>query len=244
MPVQSSKKVRTGKVNGFYLEKINTVYQHDANEELFEQLAGAQSKEEKEDITEKIIKNNKGFIHFIIKGRFDLNAMNLEHFCQVYRITPDEVFAELTFGLYKAIRTYKKETGFKFATYASRVLHNEIGMMIRRMKKERVDLSLDTGYYRKEQEGHRKMTLGEIIEDEFDPINDFIEEEMSIQLLEQLQRKLKPTEAKVIKAYIESNGEGKQKEIANVLGISQSYVSRVVKNTIEKARVLYQQQNV
>ncbi len=139
-------------------------------------------------------------------------------------------------GLIKAVNTFNPERNIKLATYASRCIENEILMFLRRNQRHRVEVSLDEPL-NIDWDGN-ELLLSDVLGTEVDMIYKQIEEEVEKKLLLQAMLKLSPREKKIIQLPIglEDGNEKTQKEVADVLGISQSYISRLEKRILRRLR--------
>ncbi|MCQ2440624.1 MAG: RNA polymerase sporulation sigma factor SigK [Clostridia bacterium] len=167
------------------------------------------------------------------------NLRLVAHIVKKYYTTgcdQDDLISIGTIGLIKAVSSFNSDKGIRLATYASRCIENEILMYFRNLKKSSQDVfisdPIDT-----DKDGNA-LTLIDVIADESD-----IAEEIDTKLkLEKLKVLLSGTlddrEKKIIDMRYGLNGQKEltQKEIANKLGISRSYVSRIEKATLEKLR--------
>ncbi len=137
-----------------------------------------------------------------------------------------------TIGLIKAVNTFNPEKKIKLATYASRCIENEILMYLRRNNKVRMEVSFDEPL-NIDWDGN-ELLLSDILGTENDIIHKFIEEEVDRELLKIGLDKLTKREQKIMELRFGlSTGEEKtQKEVADILGISQSYISRLEKRII------------
>jgi RNA polymerase sporulation-specific sigma factor len=222
---------------GFYLEETNLrKYTHN-NEELFHKLDEA-DEEIKPEIVSDIIENNLRLIHYIIKKRYP----SIHTLCQSLRVTPDDFFSVGYYALMKAVYTFDITKGFKFATYATRTIHNEFGMFIRKHKRSFMVTSLSEVTYEGDSGAvDSEMTLMDLLAD---PLatheEDYVHQEFGFIVMDELDRVLKPREMMIFRMYV-SGGEDHltQREIADILGISQSYISRLLKKTLDKARKVY-----
>jgi RNA polymerase sporulation-specific sigma factor len=137
-----------------------------------------------------------------------------------------------TIGLIKAVNTFDPEKKIKLATYASRCIENEILMYLRRNSKAKAEISFDEPL-NIDWDGN-ELLLSDILGTENDLIYKFLEEEIDRELLEIVLEKLSNREKKIMELRFGlNNGEEKtQKEVADLLGISQSYISRLEKRII------------
>ncbi|MCT4621341.1 MAG: RNA polymerase sporulation sigma factor SigE [Marinisporobacter sp.] len=139
-----------------------------------------------------------------------------------------------TIGLIKAVNTFDPEKKIKLATYASRCIENEILMYLRRNSKAKAEISFDEPL-NIDWDGN-ELLLSDILGTENDLIYKFLEEEVDRELLEIVLKKLSNREKKIMELRFGlKNGEEKtQKEVADLLGISQSYISRLEKRIISR----------
>ena len=138
-----------------------------------------------------------------------------------------------TIGLIKAINTFKPDKNIKLATYASRCIENEILMYLRRNNKTRLEVSIDEPL-NVDWDGN-ELLLSDILGTDEDVIYHDIEDEIEKSLLNNAISRLNPRERKIVELrYGLTNEDGEemtQKEVADLLGISQSYISRPVSYT-------------
>ncbi|MFZ5687950.1 MAG: RNA polymerase sporulation sigma factor SigE [Bacillota bacterium] len=141
-----------------------------------------------------------------------------------------------TIGLIKAVNTFDPAKKIKLATYASRCIENEILMHLRRSNKTRVEVSFDEPL-NIDWDGN-ELLLSDILGTDNDIIYKCIEEEVDKKLLHSAMKKLSPREKKIMECRFGLlDGEEKtQKEVADLLGISQSYISRLEKRIIKRLR--------
>jgi len=147
----------------------------------------------------------------------------------------DDLISIGTIGLIKAISTFNVSKGSRLATYAARCIENEILMNLRTVKKIKSEISLQDPIG-VDKEGN-EISLIDVLGTDTDAISDEIAGKFQRQkLYEKIGTSLKPRERRVIELrYGLSSGVGKtQREIAKLLGISRSYVSRIEKRAIRK----------
>jgi RNA polymerase sporulation-specific sigma factor len=142
-----------------------------------------------------------------------------------------------TIGLIKSINTFKPDKKIKLATYASRCIENEILMFLRRSSKSRSDISIDEPL-NTDWDGN-ELLLSDILGTENDTVQRGLEDEVEKQLLTSAIQKLSSREREIVDLRFGlSNGEEKtQKEVADLLGISQSYISRLEKRILGRLKV-------
>lgn len=143
-----------------------------------------------------------------------------------------------TIGLIKSINTYNSSKNIKLATYASRCIENEILMYLRRNNKTKLEVSIDEPL-NVDWDGN-ELLLSDILGTEEDIIYRGIEDEIDKKMLSKALTKLSDREKRIVKLRygLECNdgNEMTQKEVADLLGISQSYISRLEKKIIKRLR--------
>ena len=148
-----------------------------------------------------------------------------------------------TIGLIKAVNTFDAEKRIKLATYASRCIENEILMYLRRSCKLKLEVSLDEPL-NVDWDGN-ELLLSDILGTDADAIYRGIEDEVDKELLSLAMKKLTPREKKIMELRfgLYGNREYTQKQVADMMGISQSYISRLEKHIIKLVGVYAKQQN-
>ena len=142
-----------------------------------------------------------------------------------------------TIGLIKGINTFNPEKKIKLATYASRCIENEILMYLRRNNKVKLEVSIDEPL-NVDWDGN-ELLLSDILGTEEDLVYKDIEDEVDLNLLEQAMDILSDRERTIIELRYgigHDDEEMTQKEVADLLGISQSYISRLEKKIIRRLR--------
>ncbi|MDH7576424.1 MAG: RNA polymerase sporulation sigma factor SigE [Bacillota bacterium] len=141
-----------------------------------------------------------------------------------------------TIGLIKAVNTFKPQRKIKLATYASRCIENEILMHLRRSNKAKAEVSFDEPL-NTDWDGN-ELLLSDVLGTENDLIYRELEEEIDRKLLYQAIGKLSPRERRIMELRFGLSGgkEKTQKEVADLLGISQSYISRLEKRIIKRLK--------
>lgn len=141
-----------------------------------------------------------------------------------------------TIGLIKAINTFNPSKNIKLATYASRCIENEILMYLRRNNRIKTEISIDEPL-NIDWDGN-ELLLSDILGTENDLIHRSIEDEVDKELLNTAMKKLSVREKKIMELRFGlTNGvERTQKEVADMLGISQSYISRLEKRIISRLK--------
>ena len=141
-----------------------------------------------------------------------------------------------TIGLIKAISTYRLDRNIKLATYASRCIENEILMHIRKISGLKAEVSLDEPI-NMDYDGN-ELLLSDILGTEEDTVTSKMEDDVDLQLLRQALRELPEREREIIwmRYGLEGRKELTQKEVAQKMGISQSYISRLEKRIMLRLR--------
>ncbi|OGO79021.1 MAG: sporulation sigma factor SigE [Clostridiales bacterium GWB2_37_7] len=141
-----------------------------------------------------------------------------------------------TIGLIKAVNTFDPDKKIKLATYASRCIENEILMYLRRNNKVKTEISFDEPL-NIDWDGN-ELLLSDILGTDNDIIYRYLEDEIDKQLLTIALRKLSEREKKIMELRFGLNDgvEKTQKEVADMLGISQSYISRLEKRIIKRLK--------
>lgn len=141
-----------------------------------------------------------------------------------------------TIGLIKAVNTFEPKKRIKLATYASRCIENEILMYLRRNSKVRSEISFDEPL-NVDWDGN-ELLLSDILGTDNDLIYHYIEDEVEKQLLMNAINRLSKRERQIMELRFGLKGEGEktQKEVADILGISQSYISRLEKRIIKRLK--------
>ncbi|WP_347488319.1 RNA polymerase sporulation sigma factor SigE [Desulfoscipio sp. XC116] len=141
-----------------------------------------------------------------------------------------------TIGLIKAVNTFDPAKKIKLATYASRCIENEILMYLRRNNKTRTEVSFDEPL-NIDWDGN-ELLLSDVLGTENDIIHKYIEEEVDRKLLHLALQKLNGRERGIMELRfgLKSGKEKTQKEVADMMGISQSYISRLEKRIIKRLK--------
>ena len=171
-----------------------------------------------------LIERNLRLVVYIAR-RFENTGVNLEDLISIG-----------TIGLIKAIGTYRREKNIKLATYASRCIENEILMHIRKISGQRAEISLDEPI-NMDYDGN-ELLLSDVLGTEEDMIARPLEDAVDIHLLRCALRELPDREREIIRMRygLEGRKELTQKEVAQKLGISQSYISRLEKRIMLRLR--------
>ena len=181
--------------------------------------------EDNQDAKNCLIEHNLRLVVYIAR-KFDNTGINVEDLISIG-----------TMGLIKAINTFKMDKNIKLAKYASRCIENEILMYLRRTTKTKTEVSIDEPL-NVDWEGN-ELLLSDILGTDVDVIYRDIEDEVDRQLLNTAISKLNRRERDIIELRfgLKNNGiEKTQKEVADMMGISQSYISRLEKKIISRLR--------
>ena len=151
-------------------------------------------------------------------------------------ITIEDLISIGTIGLIKAVSTFKAEKNIKLATYASRCIENEILMYLRKTVNQRGEVSFDEPL-NTDWDGN-ELLLSDILGTEEDTVEKPLEDDVDRQLLSQALDQLDQRERVIITLRFGLDGkpEQTQKEVADLLGISQSYISRLEKRIIQRLK--------
>ena len=173
---------------------------------------------------QQLIERNLRLVVFIAR-RFENTGINLEDLISIG-----------TIGLIKGIETYRRDRNIKLATYASRCIENEILMHIRKTSHQKNEVSLDEPI-NMDYDGN-ELLLSDILGTDEDMILRPMEEAVDLQLLRQSVRALPEREREIVlmRFGLEGYKELTQKEVAQKLGISQSYISRLEKRIMGRLR--------
>ena len=173
-----------------------------------------------------LIEHNLRLVVYIAK-KFDNTGVGVEDLISIG-----------TIGLIKAINTFKSDKNIKLATYASRCIENEILMYLRRNNKTKMEVSIDEPL-NVDWDGN-ELLLSDILGTDDDVISRDIENETEKSLLNMAIDRLNPREQKIIQLRYgigrEDGEELTQKEVADMLGISQSYISRLEKKIMKRLK--------
>lgn len=169
------------------------------------------------DAKQLLIEHNLRLVVFIAR-RFENTGVNLEDLISIG-----------TIGLIKAISTYRRDKNIKLATYASRCIENEILMHIRKIAGQKAEVSLDEPI-NMDYDGN-ELLLSDILGTDEDMIMRPLEDDVDLHLLRKAVRELPVREREIVimRFGLEGHQEMTQKDVAQKLGISQSYISRLEK---------------
>ena len=173
---------------------------------------------------QRLIEHNLRLVVYIAR-RFENTGVNLEDLISIG-----------TIGLIKAIGTYRRDRNIRLATYASRCVENEILMHIRKISGQKTEVSLEEPI-NMDGEGN-ELLLSDILGTDEDVVFRGLEEDVDIQCLRLALAKLPEREKEIVNMRygLEGRRELTQKEVAQRMGISQSYISRLEKRIMARLR--------
>lgn len=174
----------------------------------------------------KLIEHNLRLVVFLAK-KYENTGVDLEDLVSIGSV-----------GLIKGVNTYKLDKNIKLATYASRCIDNEILMFLRKNKRRKGEISFEDSLSF-DSEGN-ELHLEDVLGTEGDIVTKGLEEEVEKKLLYEEIEKLNDRDKKImiLRYGLYGNKEMTQKDVAKLLGISQSYISRIEKKVIRKLKQL------
>ena len=189
-----------------------------------EQLLLSRCEAGEEEAKRCLIERNLRLVVYIAR-RFENTGIHIEDLISIG-----------TIGLIKAISTFKKDKNIKLATYASRCIENEILMHIRKISGQKTEVSLDEPI-NTDWDGN-ELLLSDILGTDADVVMRPMEEDVELELLYAALRRLPERDRQIISLRfgLEGRKELTQKEVADQMGISQSYISRLEKKIIDKLK--------
>jgi RNA polymerase sporulation-specific sigma factor len=193
------------------------------------------SKEEEEDLVAKLVEGDESIRSILIERNLRLVVYIARKF-ENTGVNVEDLISVGTIGLIKAVNTFDPNKKIKLATYGSRCIENEILMYLRRNSKVKAEIS----FYEPlniDWDGN-ELLLSDILGTENDAVYNLIEDEVDKQLLFVAMKKLNKREKEIVQLRFGLNGENEktQKEVADMLGISQSYISRLEKRIIKRLK--------
>ena len=193
------------------------------------------SKEEEEDLVAKLVNGDESIRSILIERNLRLVVYIARKF-ENTGVNVEDLISVGTIGLIKAVNTFDPSKKIKLATYGSRCIENEILMYLRRNSKVKAEIS----FYEPlniDWDGN-ELLLSDILGTENDAVYNLIEDEVDKQLLFVAMKKLNKREKEIVQLRFGLNGENEktQKEVADLLGISQSYISRLEKRIIKRLK--------
>ena len=171
---------------------------------------------------DKLIEHNLRLVVFLAK-KYENTKIDLEDLVSIG-----------TIGLIKGVNTYQNDKNIKLATYASRCIDNEILMYLRKTKKKRTEVSFEDSLSF-DSEGN-ELHLEDVLGTDKDIVTKDLDDELDRYLVRTEINKLSPRDKEIIEFRYGLNGKKEltQKEVAKMLGISQSYISRIEKKVIKR----------
>ena len=193
------------------------------------EMIGLLGGEEDEMAKSQLVEHNLRLVVYIAK-KFDNTSVGVEDLISIG-----------TIGLIKAINTFNPKKNIKLATYASRCIENEILMYLRRNNKTKLEVSIDEPL-NVDWDGN-ELLLSDILGTDEDVIYRDLEDEVEKKLLNTAISRLSPRERQIVKLRFGLSGEEgeegeemTQKEVADLMGISQSYISRLEKKIMKRLK--------
>ena len=180
---------------------------------------------DQESARQELIEHNLRLVVYIAR-RFENTGINIEDLISIG-----------TIGLIKAINTFRADKNIKLATYASRCIENEILMYLRKNSAQRTEVSFDEPL-NTDWDG-KELLLSDVLGTDGDVVMGPIEADVDRKLLAEAVSRLSPREKDIISLRFGLGGrkELTQKEVADRLGISQSYISRLEKRIISRLKL-------
>jgi len=174
----------------------------------------------------KLIEHNLRLVVFLAK-KYDNTGETLEDLVSIG-----------TIGLIKAVNTYKLDKNIKLATYASRCIDNEILMHLRKNKRKRMEVSFEDSLSY-DADGN-ELHLEDVLGTDADIVTKGLDDELDRNVVLNEIKKLSSRDREIIELRYGLNGKSEmtQKDVAKLLGISQSYISRIEKKVIKKIKYI------
>ena len=193
------------------------------------------SKEEENEIMERIKNGDETARQPLITHNLRLVVYIAKKF-ETANASSEDLISIGTIGLIKAVNTFRPEKNIKLATYASRCIENEILMYLRKSSQLRQEISIDEPL-NVDWDGN-ELLLSDILGSDADAVNLNIEQELEYSMVLSAVSKLSEREQEImgLRFGLDGSGVHTQKEVADLLGISQSYISRLEKKIIGKLR--------
>lgn len=216
-------KIRLSEVDTVYYvngpETLPPPLTKEEEDEIMDKLS-----EGDESVREKLIVHNLRLVVYIAK-KFETSGVGIEDLVSIG-----------TIGLIKAVNTFRADKNIKLATYASRCIENEILMYLRKTSQLKNEVSIDEPL-NVDWDGN-ELLLSDILGSEPDTVNRGIELEDEKNLLIRTINSMNERERTIMamRFGLDGGNEHTQKEVADILGISQSYISRLEKRIIERLR--------
>lgn len=179
---------------------------------------------QEQEIKQVLIEHNLRLVVYIAR-KFENTGIGIEDLISIG-----------TIGLIKSVNTFRPDKKTKLATYASRCIENEILMYLRKSSNQRTEVSIDEPL-NTDWDGN-ELLLSDVLGTEPDHVMKIVEEDVDRKLLLESVMQLTPRDRKIISMRfgLQGGDEMTQKEVADVLGISQSYISRLEKRIISRLK--------
>lgn len=223
---------------GMMLREIKVILHHKGSDEVFyiggtDVLPPPLSTAEEKELTDQLLGNCQEARTILIERNLRLVVYIAKKF-ENAGVHIEDLISIGTIGLIKAVNTFNPEKNIKLATYASRCIENEILMYLRRTSRMKTEVSFDEPL-NIDWDGN-ELLLSDILGTENDIVYNHIEEEVNRKLLFYALKKLTTREKQIMEMRfgLVSGKEMTQKEVADSMGISQSYISRLEKKIITR----------
>ena len=190
-----------------------------------EEQAALEALEQGDEAAKQLLSEHNLRLVVFIARRFENTGVNLEDLISIG-----------TIGLIKAVGTYRRDKNIKLATYSSRCIENEILMHIRKISGQKAEISLDEPI-NMDYDGN-ELLLSDILGTDEDVVSSALEDDVDLCLLRQALRELPTREREIVlmRYGLEGRKELTQKEVAQKMGISQSYISRLEKRIMQRLK--------
>lgn len=225
-----------------FFEKLKRVLLGAKNEDVFYICSGGEvlpeklTLEEELDLTNKLSKGDESVKSELIERNLRLVVYTAQKF-ENTGVPTEDLISVGTIGLIKAVSSFNNDKKIKMATYASRCIENEILMHLRKTSRLKRELSIDEPL-NTDSDGN-ELTISDVLGTEPDTISKGVENDAEKQILK-IALELLPERERVImdmRYGLNNQKEMTQKEVADHLNISQSYISRLEKKILEKLKV-------
>ncbi len=193
-----------------------------------ERLVFARLEQNEPEARDTLVVHNLRLVVYIAK-KFESTGIGIEDLISIG-----------TIGLIKAVNTFVPSKNIKLATYASRCIENEILMFLRKSALTKNDVSIDEPL-NVDCDGN-ELLLSDLLGTDADAVNKELETEVERELLLECVNRLPPRERQIMEMRFGLNGEEEktQKEVADCIGISQSYISRLEKRIIKRLKLEFE----
>ena len=213
------------------LKKFNVVFYVGSSDILPEPL----SKEEEIKYVEKFLEGDNNARNILIERNLRLVVFLAKKY-ENTKVDLEDLVSIGTIGLIKGVNTYKLDKNIKLATYASRCIDNEILMHLRKIKRKKTEVSFEDSLSF-DAEGN-ELHLEDVLGTDKDLVTKGLDEELNKNMMLEEIEKLRPRDKEIIELRygLNQKKEMTQKDVATLLGISQSYISRIEKKVIKKLK--------